>query len=51
MESLRRRLIGRRHCPEASTLLLCADGGGSNGARSRAWKFHLPAWGWRVPVG
>jgi hypothetical protein len=43
VESLRRwwRLVGRRHYKEASALLLCADGGGSNGARSRAWKFHL----------
>jgi len=43
VESLRRwwRLIGRRHYAGAGGMLLCADGGGSNGARSRAWKFHL----------
>ena len=43
VESLRRwwRLVGRRHYPTAQALLLCADGGGSNGFRNRAWKYHL----------
>jgi transposase len=43
VESLRRwwKLIGRRCYAQASGLLLCADGGGSNGSRNRAWKFHL----------
>ena len=43
VESLRRwsRLIGRRHYPQAKAMLLCADGGGSNSARSHAWKFHV----------
>jgi len=43
VESLRRwwKLFGRRHYPRARRLLLCADGGGSNGARNRAWKYHL----------
>ena len=43
VESVRRwwKLFGRRHYPEARALLLCADGGGSNGSRNRAWKFHL----------
>ncbi len=43
IESLRRwwKLIGRRHYPKAKSLLLCADGGGSNGSRSRAWKYHV----------
>lgn len=43
VESLRRwwRLIGRRHYRTASAVLLCADGGGSNGFRNRAWKYHL----------
>ena len=27
--------------PTARILLLCADGGGSNGSRNRAWKYHL----------
>ncbi len=43
VESLRRwwRLIGRRHYATATGILLCADGGGSNGFRNRAWKYHL----------
>lgn len=43
VESLRRwwKLFGRRHYPEARRLLLCADGGGSNGSRNRAWKYYL----------
>ncbi len=43
VESLRRwwRLFGRRHYPRTRELLLCADGGGSNGSRNRAWKYHL----------
>ncbi len=43
VESLRRwwKLFGRRHYPEARRLLLCADGGGSNGSRKRAWKYYL----------
>jgi len=41
--SLRRwwRCFGRRHYPNAKALLLCADGGGSNGSRIRAWKYFL----------
>ena len=43
VESLRRwwRLFGRRHYPHARRLLVCADGGGSNGSRNRAWKYYL----------
>ena len=43
VESVRRwwRWIGRRGYPTAARLLLCADGGGSNGSRNRAWKYHL----------
>jgi len=43
VESLRRwwRVIGRRHYATATGILLCADGGGSNGFRNRAWKYHL----------
>jgi hypothetical protein len=43
VESLRRwwRLFGRRHYPATRALLLCADGGGSNGSRNRAWKYYL----------
>ena len=35
------KMVGRRHYPQAKALLVCADGGGSNGSRNRAWKFHL----------
>jgi hypothetical protein len=43
VESLRRwwRWAGRREYPGARRLLLCADSGGSNGNRLRAWKYHL----------
>lgn len=43
VESIRQwwRRFGRCHYPEATKLLLCADGGGSNSARSRAWKYYL----------
>ena len=33
--------MGRGNYPGAKRLLICADGGGSNGSRSRAWKYHL----------
>jgi len=32
---------GRSRYPEATHLLILADGGGSNSSRSRAWKFEL----------
>lgn len=43
VESIRRwwQYLGRRQHPQAHELLICADGGGSNGSRNRAWKFHL----------
>jgi len=43
VESIRRwwRLLGKRAYPHATRLLLCADAGGSNGTRLRAWKLHL----------
>jgi hypothetical protein len=43
VESIRRwwRLLGRKAYPEAQRLLICADAGGSNGTRLRAWKAHL----------
>ena len=43
VESIRRwwRYIGFRQYPNAKRLLICADGGGSNGSRSRLWKFQL----------
>jgi len=33
--------MGRERFPEATELLICADGGGSNGHRVRAWKTNL----------
>jgi transposase len=35
------RLMGKRAYPKARTLLVTADGGGSNGARNRLWKWEL----------
>jgi hypothetical protein len=32
---------GKRQYPSADELLVCADGGGSNGNRNRAWKYQL----------
>ena len=46
--------IGRTRYPTAGRLLICADGGGSNGSRVRAWKIELAAFaaetGLRVTV-
>jgi Rhodopirellula transposase DDE domain len=33
--------LGRPHYPHAKALLICADGGGSNGSRNRGWKVGL----------
>lgn len=33
--------LGHRHYPKAGKILICADGGGSNGSRNRSWKFFL----------
>lgn len=43
VESIRRwwRHMGRKVYPEADRLLICADGGGSNGHRPRLWKVEL----------
>jgi len=43
VESIRRwwRCMGRKAYPKADRLLVCADGGGSNGHRSRLWKVEL----------
>jgi transposase len=35
--------VGRSRYPNADRLLICADGGGSNGSRVRAWKVELAA--------
>lgn len=36
-------MMGRPLYPEATRLLICADGGGSNGTRVRLWKLELAA--------
>jgi len=43
VESIRRwwKLAGRKRRPEARRILICADSGGSNSARSKLWKLHL----------
>lgn len=43
VESIRQwwRRVGRRHYQTATHLLICADGGGSNSSRNRAWKLDL----------
>jgi hypothetical protein len=43
VESIRRwwRMLGGKSYPRARRLLICADAGGSNGNRLRAWKVHL----------
>ena len=43
VESIRRwwKLDGRKRYPAAGRLLICADAGGSNGNRRRAWKLNL----------
>ena len=43
VESIRRwwKLDGRKTYPAARRLLICADAGGSNGNRLRAWKLNL----------
>jgi hypothetical protein len=43
VNSIRRwwRTMGRRAYPQARTLLITADSGGSNGARTRLWKWEL----------
>lgn len=35
------RHFGRKHYPNCGAILVCADGGGSNGSRAKAWKFYL----------
>ena len=43
VESIRRwwKLMGRQEYPGAKKLLICADSGGSNGSRTKAWKLYL----------
>ncbi len=33
--------IGKKHYSKSSKILICADGGGSNGSRNRLWKYCL----------
>lgn len=42
-ESIRRwwKMDGRRRYSRARRLLICADGGGSNSSRTRAWKIYV----------
>ena len=35
------RQFGKKNYKYADKILICADGGGSNSSRSRAWKFYL----------
>lgn len=43
VESIRQwwQRVGRHHYPKTLRLLICADGGGSNGSRNRLWKYCL----------
>jgi len=43
VQSIRRwwKMLGKKAYPKAKRLLICADAGGSNGNRLRAWKLHL----------
>jgi len=43
VESIRRwwDQLGSAHYPQAKQLLICADGGGSNGSRLRGWTYYL----------
>ncbi|MGH8065302.1 MAG: ISAzo13 family transposase [Candidatus Entotheonellia bacterium] len=46
VESIRRwwHQLGRQHYPRATRMVICADGGGSHGSRSRGWKFCVQPW-------
>jgi len=52
VESIRRwwRVDGRRAYPKAKRLLICADSGGSNGARRRTWKVALQQLCDEIPI-
>lgn len=43
VESIRQwwLLFGRYNYPKATGIMICGDGGGSNGSRNRGWKFFL----------
>ena len=42
--------MGRECYPEASTLYICADGGGSNGSRNKLWKKELQGFADRTGI-
>lgn len=46
------RMLGGQRYPKAKRLLICADAGGSNGNRTRGWKFYLQelADGMGIPI-
>ena len=44
------RMLGRNRYPKAKRLLICADAGGSNGNRSRGWKFYLQEFADRIGI-
>jgi transposase len=43
VESIKRwwQFNGKKDYPLSKELLICADGGGSNGSRNKSWKFYL----------
>ena len=43
VESIRQwwLLMGKERYPDAKELMICTDGGGSNGSQNRGWKVHL----------
>jgi Rhodopirellula transposase DDE domain len=45
-----RKLDGRKTYPAARRLLICADAGGSNGNRLRAWKLNLQQMADRIRI-
>ena len=45
------RMLGRRRYPNATKLLITADGGGSNGSRNRLWKYRIKQFADRHGLG
>lgn len=43
VESINRwwQFDGKKDYPQSKALLICADGGGSNGSRNKSWKYYL----------
>jgi len=43
VESIKRwwNFDGKKDYPKTKKILICADGGGSNGSRNKSWKFYL----------